>query len=145
MRAASLSALLVSKGSAQPIDYSAWAAAVRSPAVAVTPLAPIASVAVVPVTPAKMPARIRRRAKPAEGSKDGARFKYTLRLDPDRHLRVRLVAAHLERSMQDIMTTALDTYLERAATQVQGGNCACLTGQPAGDACCGAVSKGACD
>jgi hypothetical protein len=49
----------------------------------------------------------------APGSKAKAAF--TLRLDPDRHLRLRLCAAVSHRSAQMIVTQALDEFLDRQA------------------------------
>ncbi len=52
-----------------------------------------------------------RRPRAAAGSKGKAAF--TLRLDSDRHLKLRLVCAINHRSAQQIVTHALDEYLER--------------------------------
>lgn len=41
----------------------------------------------------------------------GRRAAFTLRLDPDRHLKLRLASAVLNRSAQDIVTEALDGHL----------------------------------
>ena len=51
------------------------------------------------------------RPRSAAGSKGKAAF--TLRLDPDRHLRLRLACAVDGRSAQQLVTDALDTLLER--------------------------------
>ena len=67
----------------------------------------------VPV-PAVVPARVPRRApspRSAPGSKGKAAF--TLRLDPDRHLKLRLASAVGGRSAQQLVTDALDQLLER--------------------------------
>lgn len=42
-----------------------------------------------------------------------ARTAFTLRLDPERHLRLRLAKAVTQRSAQEIVTEALDAYLDR--------------------------------
>ena len=71
--------------------------------------APIALVAPVP-----MPAPASRRAprvRAAVGTKGKAAF--TLRLDPDRHLKLRLACAVGGRSAQQLVTDALDQLLER--------------------------------
>ena len=39
----------------------------------------------------------------------------TLRLDPERHLRLKIFTAWTERSIQDVLTCALDDYLDRAS------------------------------
>ena len=54
------------------------------------------------------------------------RAKLTMRLDRERHFRLKLVAAHLKRSSQDVLTQALDAYLDRVAPAVMNGGCACL-------------------
>ena len=51
-----------------------------------------------------------RRPRKAPGSKGKAAF--TLRLDPDRHLKLRLACAIRHRSAQQIVSEALDTFLE---------------------------------
>jgi hypothetical protein len=69
------------------------------------------SVAVAPVAePALVPRRAPR-PRSAVGSKGRAAF--TLRLDPDRHLKLRLACAVDGRSAQQLVTDALDHLLER--------------------------------
>lgn len=57
----------------------------------------------------------------------GSKAAFTLRLDPDRHLRLRLASAVDNRSAQQILTQALDAYLdsqpqvEALAKQVPSG------------------------
>jgi hypothetical protein len=68
----------------------------------------------VAVAPVAKPALVPRRAprpRSAVGSKGKAAF--TLRLDPDRHLRLRLACAVDGRSAQQLVTDALDHLLER--------------------------------
>ncbi|NKB57169.1 MAG: hypothetical protein GKS00_12640 [Alphaproteobacteria bacterium] len=55
----------------------------------------------------------------------GQRAKLSLRLDQNRHLRLKLAAAHLRRSSQTIMLEALDAYLVKVAPSI-GIECACL-------------------
>ena len=50
------------------------------------------------------------RAKAPVGSHE--RIAMTVRLDHDRHLRLRVFAAHVNRSSQEILTAALDSYLD---------------------------------
>ena len=53
--------------------------------------------------------------------------KLSLRLDPDRHLRLKLLSAHQCRSGQALLIEALDRYLAGCdATQPGGASCACL-------------------
>lgn len=54
-----------------------------------------------------------------------ARAKLSVRLDPDRHLRLKLAAAHLRRSSQAIMLDALDAYLS-SVTPALDPACPCL-------------------
>jgi hypothetical protein len=54
----------------------------------------------------------------------GPRRRLTLRLEPDRHLRLKLAAAHLGMSLQDVILAALDDHLPRVAP------CVCLKGDP---------------
>jgi hypothetical protein len=70
----------------------------------------------------------------AEGRNGPAqRARLTLRLDPDRHLKIRLAAAHMDLSLQDIITDALDRYLAEIKPPNLNGACNCLTGpDPAG-------------
>jgi hypothetical protein len=69
---------------------------------------------VVVAAPIIVPAPARRRAprpRAAAGSKGKAAF--TLRLDPDRHLKLRLACAVDGRSAQQLVTDALDQLLDR--------------------------------
>jgi len=56
----------------------------------------------------------------------GKSYKVSLRLDADRHQRLRLVALHEDRSGQQILLAALDEYLDSVAQQLMDGKCACL-------------------
>ena len=78
------------------------------------PIADAEPVAVAPVSMPEPPAAPRRhvsRSRAAPGSKGKAAF--TLRLDPNRHLKLRLACAVDGRSAQQIVTDALDQMLER--------------------------------
>ena len=46
------------------------------------------------------------------------RVRVTMRVDSERHFRLKLVAAHLNQSTQDILTAALDAYLDQVAPAV---------------------------
>lgn len=65
---------------------------------------------------------------------DGPRARITLRLDETRHLRLKLTAAHLNRSLQDITTEALDRYLDQMSPEILANDCACLAAARAGRA-----------
>jgi hypothetical protein len=56
------------------------------------------------------------------------RSRLTLRLDPDRHLKIKLAAAHLNLSLQEMMIDALDSYLADVRPINIGGVCNCLDG-----------------
>jgi hypothetical protein len=73
--------------------------------------APAAEKAPVPVAEATAAPAVRRPRKPrsAPGTKSKAAF--TLRLDPDRHLKLRLACAVSSRSAQLLVTEALDALL----------------------------------
>jgi hypothetical protein len=70
------------------------------PVVPVAAVAPVGSGSVVPLQP---------RARSAPGSKAKAAF--TLRLDAERHLKLRLACAVTHRSAQQLVTEALDQFL----------------------------------
>ena len=64
--------------------------------------------------------------RPPRQSDDG-RVALTLRLDRERHRRLRIFAARHERTSQEVILRALDVYLEAF-----GADCACLRGGPEG-------------
>jgi hypothetical protein len=119
------SALLVRKGAAVPAGYVSLASAVRGqrptaeePALE-APLGRVAAVASAP-----------RRARRPRTRDPRARI--SLRLDDQRHLKLKLTAAHLHKKLQDIVIAALDGYLEQIGPAVMNGNCACLDGGTCG-------------
>ncbi len=61
---------------------------------------------------------------------EGERARITLRLDPERHLRLKLAAAHMQRNLQDLVTEALDLYLDAVGPDFLEGRCACLDNHP---------------
>ena len=109
------SALLVRKGAAVPAGYAALAAAARAgrtlrPADAKAPGA------------AASPKR-RRNERLLD-----LRTRISLRLDPDRYLKLKLSSAHLHQNLQEVLIAALDSYLEKMGPTLNHGNCACLEG-----------------
>jgi len=54
------------------------------------------------------------------------RVRISIRLTPDNHQRLRLAALKTRRSLQDIVTGALDAYLETLAPELRAGACACF-------------------
>lgn len=100
------------------------AAAVESPVVAEA--APVAAVRAPKASRSKAHGtRVGTRTKAAPGSRAKAAF--TLRLDPERHLRLRLACAVGHRSAQRLLINALDAYLadipglDALAQNVPGG------------------------
>ncbi|GAB4574864.1 MAG: hypothetical protein Tsb008_13700 [Rhodothalassiaceae bacterium] len=79
----------------------------------------------------------RKDMRPAEKVTDEKRIALTLRLDRSRHLGLKLLSAHLERSGQQILIELLDDLLEKHADRL--GDCSCLQGiatECAGGGCC---------
>jgi hypothetical protein len=117
--AASLtSALLVRKGAAVPAGYVSLAAivrGVRAPEANESVVAPLADAG---KTGATRPRRRRSASDP--------RARISLRLDDERHLKLKLTAAHLHKKLQDVVIAALDGYLDQVGPAVMNGNCACL-------------------
>jgi hypothetical protein len=73
-------------------------------------LAPVVSVPVFTPTQASAP---RRAPRPRCAPRTKGKAAFTLRLDPDRHLKLRLACAVDGRSAQQLVTDALDSLLER--------------------------------
>jgi hypothetical protein len=63
----------------------------------------------VPASAQVVPIASRQRAAP--GAKEKGKAAFTLRLDADRHLRLRLACAVSHRSAQRLVTEALDAFL----------------------------------
>lgn len=76
------------------------------------PKRPLAGEAAVMNTPPRSPGKPRRRAM-------------TLRLDPERHRRLKILGIYTDRSAQNILTAALDEYLDRVLPSVDR-ECSCL-------------------
>ncbi len=95
------------------------------------PVAPFAPFDVLPnsVTPLAKYARTgkqRARPKPKDGTAPGKkRIALTLRLDPTRYFRLKVFAAHTGRSHQDILHTALESYITEHA-HATAPHCVCL-------------------
>ncbi len=78
---------------------------------------------------------------------EAARVKLSIRLDPERHLRLKLAAAHTGRRLQDIVVAALDRYLDDMSEIVQARGCDCYRShapRPAAEAADGGDSSDAC-
>jgi hypothetical protein len=127
------SALLARKGHALPTGGFAHAK------LDLIPVQPVAPVPERPVEGGAVPReapkpRARRSAAgpeaPGRGRQPASdeRVAFTLRLDPERHARLRILAARRGRSGQEMLLKALDAYLEACAV-----DCACLARKPAPD------------
>ena len=67
---------------------------------------------------------------PGDGKEADRRIKSTIRLDPERHRRLKLLSAHLGKSGLDILIEALDLYMDRVGADQVGGPCHCLYAAP---------------
>ncbi|TPG43712.1 hypothetical protein EAH79_05020 [Sphingomonas koreensis] len=65
-----------------------------------------------PVEPAMTPAALNRVGRTVRATQSKGKTAFTLRLDADRHLRLRLATAVSGRSAQMLVTEALDAFLE---------------------------------
>lgn len=106
--AALSAALLARKGAARPAGFAATTvAAPRSPS-------------------ARAPRSHDAICSDASAGGTEGRARLTLRLDETRHLRLKLTSAHLQRSLQEILTEALDRYLDQVSPEMLSSNCMCL-------------------
>jgi hypothetical protein len=62
----------------------------------------------------------------AGNERAGQRLRQWIRLDPQRHLQLRLMAAHLGTSRQELLLRAFDEFLDRHAVSAFGRRCRCL-------------------
>ncbi|HEX9488714.1 MAG TPA: hypothetical protein VF930_00430 [Stellaceae bacterium] len=80
-------------------------------------------------------------AGPAAAAEGGdALRQFSLPLDPARHRRLRLAAAHLDQTEEALMLAALDHYLDSVVSALLDGRCACLEeGRATGQGCVAAT------
>jgi predicted transcriptional regulator len=78
------------------------------------------------VVPATVEVMANRPEGCCKGNPSSKRVAMTLRLDSARHLRLRVLSAHVNRSSQDILTEALDNYLDKFADMPEMRQCDCL-------------------
>lgn len=64
------------------------------------------------------------KSMPSAGAKE-RKAAFTLRLDSDRHLKLRLVSAHRNESAQAVVVAALDRYLAELAPELPAAACLC--------------------
>lgn len=112
---------------ARHLDTLAERLAQPAPAAALTPAAVPAPARKPAAAAAAAPRRVARR-KPAQlAATAGRKAAFTLRIDAERHLRLRLLSALLNRSSQQLLIEALDSLLaahdkvEDLAGQVEAG------------------------
>lgn len=104
MTVASLNAsLLTRKGDARPSGVTSTLSRSGSNGKAIAPTTQASEVARLAGRQAAVEAALRR-------DREG-RVRISLRLEPERHRQLRLASVHLEASLQDILTQALDAYL----------------------------------
>lgn len=92
---------------------------------ALPPEAPVA-----PPMHAATPATAPRHDRRPVGS--GARVAMTVRLDHERHHRLRVLSAHLNKSSQEILVEALDKFLDKRTPEAADHGCTCLDQADAG-------------
>ncbi len=134
------SALLARKGQARPASRSIVYADQDAPLLADKALPPER-----PAAPDKIEvqgqspgATLRSRASPqnragqpsrtgraSTGKARNGKAAFTLRLDSERHLKLRLASAHANQSAQQIVSAALDRYLADYAPALASGDCPC--------------------
>jgi hypothetical protein len=69
----------------------------------------------------------RSKGKRADGRGRGkATVNVSFRLETDRHLRLKLLAAHRHGSLRDCLEEAVERYLASSGPDVRGGGCACI-------------------
>ncbi|MFQ6017680.1 MAG: hypothetical protein ACE5KF_05740 [Kiloniellaceae bacterium] len=109
-----------------------------APRVGTGPAPPGASATVfpAPANPRGWDAASRRPEKPAAGrntasTKSGRenRIRVSLRLDPDRHLRLKILAGHEGRTLQSLLVAALDDYFGRYDSAAMDRICETLTAE----------------
>jgi hypothetical protein len=108
----------------QPPPVSGW---IDSPPLAAAPPpveAPLLAAKAAPDAAGEAPVTRAGAGERGAASERGA--KVSLRLDADRHTRLRIAALHLGRSGQQLLVEALDRYLDTAVGTVLAGQCACL-------------------
>ncbi|HXZ00961.1 MAG TPA: hypothetical protein VEI03_13245 [Stellaceae bacterium] len=64
--------------------------------------------------------------KPPRAGKGEGMVRVSLRMSTERHLRLRLAAAHLGRSNHALMLAAVDHYIDHILPPLLAGHCACL-------------------
>jgi hypothetical protein len=125
------SALLARKGQAFPTGgFACPTIDLRQPLPAPDKLGPRRGVVLTRGTPeharGALATQISRLRRPPRRGDDG-RVALTLRLDRERHRRLRIFAARHERTSQEVILRALDVYFE-----AYGADCACLRAGPEG-------------
>jgi hypothetical protein len=79
----------------------------------------------------KPPAKAGGPKEPPSRRGHGKTAKVSLRLDDERHRKLRLASVHQQLSGQQILLKALDAYLATYAPAAMDGNCVCINRTPA--------------
>lgn len=116
-KTAALSAsLLVRKGNAAPTGYGAG----RQPS-------GFAPVLITGSNSGKSDGAKAARRRHRNADNDAGQLRVSVRMGIAEHLRLKLAAAHVQCSMSDIVTSALESYIDRLAPNVKDGHCECIT------------------
>jgi hypothetical protein len=111
------SALIARKGHAVPSGYGSTSTTPAAPAPIARNSRPVA----------QSPTPVAGLGKGAQKTTEVAgRVRVSLRINDERHLRLRLTASHMQTTLQDILTQALDNYLDQLGPEVIRNNCLCL-------------------
>lgn len=96
--------------------------------VSITPPPPATPpMAVQPVPPPSSAADSVKPVKPRAAAGSSGKAALTVRLDPERHFKLRLLSAHTNHSSQQIMIDALDAYISEHGADISPHMCACAT------------------
>ncbi|MEM8800067.1 MAG: hypothetical protein AAGF15_08315 [Pseudomonadota bacterium] len=89
---------------------------------------PVENVAASDAPTIPLPTRVAAKGGKRAPKKAGKKVAMTLRLDEERHFKLRLLSAHRNRSSQKLLTEALDQFLEQNASHIKRSDCHCLNG-----------------
>ena len=90
-----------------------------------TTSAPAATAAAAASPEPEAPTPVAKPVKPRAASGSHGKAAMTVRLDSERHFKLRLLSAHCNRSSQQILIEALDQYLSEHGADISPHMCAC--------------------
>ncbi len=118
------SSLLATKGAATPAEPGSSARAlIRLLPFMARPRLVASQVDNAGARPKSAKGRARKNGSAANG-KNGVNVSF--RLDPDRHLRLKILATHHHGSMRECLEEAVELYLASNGPAVRGGGCPCV-------------------